>query len=184
MAHEITILSESQRLRDVLRAALEDRAYHVSWSSIASFELGALAALRPDLIILDWYLGLEDQGLQALQSLKLYAPLAELPVIICSAPTVLIRGMRDQLERANTYLLCKPFGLGELHGAVEAALAGARIAALDSRIAPSPRWLRRIAPPEADERVLAGLSGADGADAEPPDTVAWPALAGDGLSVS
>ncbi len=191
MARQIAILSESQRLRDVMRAALEDHVNHVSCCSIASFELSALAALRPDLVICDWYLGLEDQGLQALQSLKLYAPLAEVPVIICSAPTVLIRGMRDQLERANTFLLCKPFALGELHAVVESALAGARVAAYDTHIPSSPRWLRRIAPaPQPDERLLAGLPSVAGGDAgnagdaEHPDTVAWSALAEEGLSVS
>jgi DNA-binding response OmpR family regulator len=174
MAREIVILSESQRLRNVMRAALEDDGYYVSGCSIAAFELDAIAALRPDLIIFDWYLGLEDQGLQALQSLKLYGPLAELPIIVCSAPTALVRDLRDQLERANTSLLCKPFGLADLHATVESALTGTRVATFDTHIAPSPRWLRPIAPaPQADERLLTGLVGGDAADAEQADAVAW-----------
>jgi DNA-binding response OmpR family regulator len=175
MAREIVILSESRRLRDVMQAAIENDEFHVNCCSIASFELSMLAAWQPDLIILDWYLGLEDQGLQALQSLKLYAPLADLPVIICSAPTMLIRGMREHLQRANTFLLCKPFARAELRATVETALAGIAAEALDSRVATTPRWLRRIG---------SELAGDDSRDDARSDAVAWSALAADGLSVS
>ncbi len=189
MARKIVILSESTRLRIVLRETLADGGYQVSDTSLTQCEPRAVAALLPDLIILDWYLGLEDQGLQVLQSLKLYEPLAGLPFIICSAPTTLVREMRDQLHRSNSQLLCKPFTLDELHAAVRSALSRPHGATLDTRVSQPARWLHSIAPAAVVEESAAMAASADTetdgiAPALLPDALPWTALQENGVSVS
>jgi CheY-like chemotaxis protein len=144
---EIVILSESGRLRDVMRAALAGNGYHVSEFSPMACELAALAALGPDLLILDWYPGVEDHGLQLLQSLKLYPPLADLPIIVCSAPTSIVRGLRLQMRQVQVQLLCKPFAIGDLRASVAAALPG-RVSTLPEQrltpLSPVPQLLHGI----------------------------------------
>jgi len=121
MARVIVILSESQRLRDIMRAALAGDGHQVIGFTPGSVDLDAHVARKPDLVILDWFMGLEDQGLQVLQTLKLYDSFAEVPVIVCSAPSPLVRGLRSQLHHVKTRLLCKPFSLADLRTEVESA---------------------------------------------------------------
>jgi DNA-binding response OmpR family regulator len=187
---EIVILSESGRLRDVMRAALAGDGYHISEFSPMACELAALAALGPDLLILDWYPGVEDHGLQLLQSLKLYPPLADLPIIVCSAPTSIVRGLRLQMRQVQVQLLCKPFAIGELHAAVEAALPARAPALLEQRLtalSPMPQLLRGIDASPADIAPLriASLDEAlDGAKSQgaPAEPLLWHTHSEDGVA--
>lgn len=120
--HHIIIICESERLRDVMQSALAGESYRVSGVSPSFTDVRALAALRPDALIVDWLLGCEDHGLQVLQMLQLCKPLSELPVIVCSAPIALVREIERWLRGSNVQFLLKPFGLAELHHALETAL--------------------------------------------------------------
>ena len=120
--HHILVISESERLRDVMQAALAGETYRVSGISSLFSDVRALVALRPDLLILDWLLGCEDHGLQVLQIVQLCQPLSELPMIVCSAPIGLVREIERWLRGSNVQFLLKPFGLGELHHALHSAL--------------------------------------------------------------
>lgn len=120
--HHILVISESERLRDAMLSALAGDGYRVSGISSAFADVRALAALWPDAVILDWLLGCEDHGLQVLQILQLCQPLSELPMIVCSAPTGLAREIERWLRGSSVRFLLKPFGLSELHHALQGAL--------------------------------------------------------------
>lgn len=120
--YHIIIISESERLRDVMQSALAGDTYRVSGVSSSFADVRALAALRPDLLILDWFLGGEDHGLQLLQILQLCQPLSELPVIVCSAPIALVREIECWLRGSSVRFLLKPFALPELLHALHGAL--------------------------------------------------------------
>lgn len=120
--HHIIIISESERLRDVMQTALAGDSYRISGISSSFADVHALAALRPDLLILDWLLGCEDHGLQLLQILQLCPQLTELPVIVCSAPIGLVREIERWLRGSSVQFLLKPFGLAELRHTLEGAL--------------------------------------------------------------
>lgn len=120
--HHIIIICESERLRDVMQSALAGESYRVSGVSPSFADVRALAALRPDVLIVDWLLGCEDHGLQVLQMLQLCKPLSALPVIVCSAPIALVREIERWLRGSNVQFLLKPFGLAELHCALQTAL--------------------------------------------------------------
>ncbi len=118
----IIVVSDSERLRDVMQAALTGEQYQVSGISASFSDVRALAALRPDLLILDWMLGCEDHGLQVLQILRLCQPLCALPMIVCSAPIALVREIERWLRGSSVQFLLKPFSLPELHPALHSAL--------------------------------------------------------------
>jgi DNA-binding response OmpR family regulator len=114
MGAHIAVLSDSQKLRDVLQAALGEADYKVSSVCTSFYELTDLAGLKADLLILDWLLGQEDHGLQVLQTILLYKPLIELPTLVCAALTDAVREMETRLEAVHAELLYKPFTLAEL----------------------------------------------------------------------
>lgn len=119
----IVVVSESERLRDVMQSALAGDQYRVSGIAASFSDVRTLAAMRPDLLILDWMLGCEDHGLQVLQILQLCQPLSALPMIVCSAPIALVREIERWLHGASgVQFLRKPFSLPELHHALQAAL--------------------------------------------------------------
>lgn len=120
--HHIIVVSESERLRNVMQSALAGEQYHVSGIAASFSDVRTLAALRPDLLILDWMLGCEDHGLQVLQILRLCQPLSALPMIVCSAPIALVREIERWLRGSSVRVLLKPFGLPELHHALQDAL--------------------------------------------------------------
>jgi DNA-binding response OmpR family regulator len=120
--HHIVVISESQRLQGVMQSALADDTLRVSGFSPSSGDLHVLATLRPDLLILDWVLGSEDHGLQVLQILRLFKPLSDLPIIVCSAPIDLVREIAEGVRDSAVQFLLKPFALPELQQALYGAL--------------------------------------------------------------
>lgn len=120
--HHIIVVSESERLRDVMQSALAGERYRVSSITSAFSDVRAVAGLWPDLLILDWMLGCEDHGLQVLQILQLCQPLSALPMIVCSAPIGLVREIERSLRGSSVQFLLKPFSLPELHHALRDAL--------------------------------------------------------------
>ena len=123
MSMHIAIMSDSQKMRDVMRAALGEAEYQVSSVCTSFYDLTDVAGLKPDLLILDWLLGQEDHGLQVLQTVKLYKPLVELPILVCAAATRAVREMETQLHVVDAELLYKPFPLAELFATVSLVLA-------------------------------------------------------------
>lgn len=123
MTARIAILSDSQKVRDVMHAALGEAEYHVSGVCTSFYDLSDLAGLQPDLLILDWLLGLEDHGLQVLQTIKLYKPLVDLPILVCAAATRMVSEMATRLHAVDVVLLYKPFTLAELVATVRLVLA-------------------------------------------------------------
>src|SRR5262249_47130238 len=144
MSAHITILSDSQKVRDVMQAALSEADYQVSSVCTSFYDLADLAGLEPDLLILDWLLGLEDHGLQVLQTIKLYKPLVDLPILVCAAATRAVSEMATRLQAADVELLYKPFTLAELVATVSLVLTGPTTLPCDSGGLPNGRGTDRV----------------------------------------
>src|SRR6185312_2407818 len=93
-----------------------------------------------DLIILDYVFGTEKLGWQMLQMLKMYAPTARIPIIICTAAIREVRDIEPDLLARGIRVVPKPFDLDELLGSVKSALEAPHTDAyFRSGNAPEPR---------------------------------------------
>jgi two-component system KDP operon response regulator KdpE len=113
----ILVIDDDVQIRRFLRLALSVHHYEVEGAATAADGLALVAAVHPDLVILD--LGLPDRdGFEALGKLREWN---NLPVIVLS-----VRGDESTKVRlldagANDYLV-KPFGLDELLARIRVAL--------------------------------------------------------------
>jgi DNA-binding response OmpR family regulator len=78
---------------------------------------------RPDLVLLDVWLGGRDNGWTLLRRLGRDPATRRVPVIVCSAALGELQDRESHLRRRGVELLPKPFDLDELLEKVRAALA-------------------------------------------------------------
>ncbi len=107
------------------------------------------AALRPDLVILDFGLGAGINGYQLAAALRQRDELRQVPLVMVTGTT---KQIRDLIELEGVYFIHKPFLTGVLLATIERALSGAK---------PS---MSRVLVPEPVDLLPAAGSGAD----EPP----------------
>jgi two-component system KDP operon response regulator KdpE len=119
MAKSLTVLivDDEPPIRRFLRASLKAADYRVVEAADAAGALAALAAEKPDLLILD--LGLPDgSGLDLISELRQGAAP---PIIVLSARDD-ERSKVEALDRGADDYLSKPFGMAELMARLRAAL--------------------------------------------------------------
>jgi DNA-binding response OmpR family regulator len=85
-------------------------------------DLREVRKIKPDLIILDYYVGREGVGWEFLQLLKMEDSTAEVPVLVCTTAVKLAQEIAGYLATKRVTVLRKPFESRDLVGAVQAAL--------------------------------------------------------------
>lgn len=111
MASHIVVIDDDLALQEFYRLLLEGEGYTVTILSPFAFSLSSIAALRPDLLILDLLLGGKQSGWSLLQELLLDPATSNLPVILVTALTVgTIEAKWEKLiQSRNIPLVSKPF---------------------------------------------------------------------------
>src|SRR5581483_6016927 len=85
-------------------------------------DLREVRKIKPDLIILDYYVGREGVGWEFLQLLKMEDSTAVIPVLICTTAVKLAHEIAGYLATKQVTILRKPFESRDLVSAVRAAL--------------------------------------------------------------
>ncbi len=85
-------------------------------------DLREVRKIKPDLIILDYYVGREGVGWEFLQLLKMEDTTAVIPVLICTTAVKLAHEIAGYLATKQVTILRKPFESRDLVSAVHAAL--------------------------------------------------------------
>jgi len=90
-------------------------------------DLRDVRRIRPDLIILDYYVGREGVGWEFLQLLKMEDTTAEIPVLVCTTAVRLAHEIASYLATKQVSVLRKPFNSRDLVTAVQSAMQSSSI---------------------------------------------------------
>ena len=104
---------------DVMRELFQGERYNVTTTNFVPRTFEQVAALRPDLLLVDVHVG-EESGWDLLERLHADAATAGTPVVVLSTSPRLLERAEAQAERyGGRAYFSKPFDLDELLGVVE-----------------------------------------------------------------
>jgi CheY-like chemotaxis protein len=124
----ITVVNDHPAFLELVRDILESDDYDAT--TIDGDKPGALEAIResrPDLLMIDLRMGTDRlHGWSIAQDVRKDPELSGLPILLCSADTMAIEELREQLEgQHQVAMLRKPFTIDALTEAIDRLLADA-----------------------------------------------------------
>ena len=123
MAKRILVIDDDAGIRDLYQDILADAGYDViALPVLDHHDLGSIRATHPDLIILDYIFGGQENGLELIGRLRADAQLANVPLIVSTAAIRLLTNTHEQLDQLGVASVTKPFDIEDLLGIVAAAL--------------------------------------------------------------
>jgi DNA-binding response OmpR family regulator len=120
MAPCILVVEDTPELVELYRDILTEEGYAVAVYPQAVLDMRDVERIAPELIILDYLLGGEVDGLQMLHQLKRHPATAAIPVILCTAAVKTINAVADDVRALDVRILYKPFELNDLLDLVNA----------------------------------------------------------------
>jgi len=122
----VAVIDDDDEFASLMEALLEEEGYAFSRPDVGAADLAeAVAAAKPDVVVLDLRGVYDGGGLALLGRLRAHRALARLPVLVCSADIHLLRANAAELAgMPGVAALEKPFRIEALMGALERLLAG------------------------------------------------------------
>ncbi len=117
----VLVIDDDPGILDLYRQLLEEEGYQVTLAQTPAPGAEDVAALAPDLVLLDLLVGHEDLRPWLFGELKASAVTARIPVLVCTG-VKLTDEERAELAGQGCAILPKPFDLDELLGAVARCL--------------------------------------------------------------
>jgi DNA-binding response OmpR family regulator len=122
VASRILVINNSEDILALFQKILTTDDNQVFTQFFLNSDLTDVARIKPDLIILDYYVGREGVGWEFLQLLKMDATTAKVPVLICTTAVKLAHDIAGYLATKQVSILRKPFEGRDLVTAVNAVL--------------------------------------------------------------
>lgn len=122
MTTRIMVINNSDNILAMFRKILEVDDREVFLQLFLNADLRDVKQIKPDLIILDYYVGREGVGWEFLQLLKMEDTTAVIPVLICTTAVRLVKEIADYLATKQVSVLRKPFESRDLVQSVQYAL--------------------------------------------------------------
>jgi len=110
----ITIINDDAVYMELMKDLLEEEGFRATIWNRKENAYHVIKRERPSLVIIDIRLQSPDEGWKILEQVRLDPMSTNIPVIICSADTQVLRWKRRQLRQMNCEVLEKPFRLEEL----------------------------------------------------------------------
>lgn len=117
----ILIIDDEKGSLEITSCALEDAGYNIIKSLRPIDGINKATELKPDLIILDWYMPQMD-GLQVLQKLKANKITKEIPVVMATGIKTESEDLKQALDSGAVDFIRKPIDEIELLARIQAAL--------------------------------------------------------------
>jgi DNA-binding response OmpR family regulator len=127
MPTRIMVINNSDDILALFQKILATNDCEVFLQLFLNSDLSGVRAIKPDLIILDYYVGREGVGWEFLQLLKMEDSTAAIPVLICTTAVKLAHEIAGYLATKQVSILRKPFASGDLIGSVKSALQSYQI---------------------------------------------------------
>ena len=108
------VINDTQEILDLFDEILQEEGFDTRLSSFGIKEIDEIRDIDPDLIILDFLIGGEEQGWQLLQKLKMTRETQDIPVIVCSGAVKLLQELEGHLAAKNVGVVVKPFDIDDL----------------------------------------------------------------------
>lgn len=124
----VTVVNDNPEFLDLVRDILEDDRYETTTiDGDRPDSLDAIRASRPDLLMIDLRMGTDGlHGWSIAQQVRAEPEFDGLPVLICSADTLSLRELEEDLEAGqHVGSLVKPFSIDDLTAAIDGLLAEA-----------------------------------------------------------
>jgi CheY-like chemotaxis protein len=118
----ILVCDDDDTMRQIFREVLTDEGYRVTCQATICGEIDEVMQIAPDLIVLDLMFGGRLTGIDFLQLLKANPSTKSIPVLTCTAATVLNDELERQLKEMQCSSITKPFDLDVLIASVEECL--------------------------------------------------------------
>jgi DNA-binding response OmpR family regulator len=122
MPTRIMVINNSDDILALFEKILATNDCEVFLQLFLNSDLSGVRAIKPDLIILDYYVGREGVGWEFLQLLKMEDSTAAIPVLICTTAVKLAQEIAGYLATKQITILRKPFVSSDLIGSVKLAL--------------------------------------------------------------
>jgi DNA-binding response OmpR family regulator len=122
MKTRIMVINNSDDILALFQKILATEDCQVFTQLFLNSDLREVRQIKPDLIILDYYVGREGVGWEFLQLLKMEDSTSEIPVLICTTAVQLVNEIAAYLATKQVTVLRKPFGSRDLIHSVQAAL--------------------------------------------------------------
>jgi len=122
MPTRIMVINNSDDILALFQKILASDTCQVFTQLFLNSDLREVRKIKPDLIILDYYVGREGVGWEFLQLLKMEDSTAEVPVLVCTTAVKLAQEIAGYLATKRVTILRKPFESRDLVGAVQAAM--------------------------------------------------------------
>jgi CheY-like chemotaxis protein len=122
MSTRIMVINNSDDILALFRKILASDDCEVFLQLFLNSDLREVRRIKPDLIILDYYVGREGVGWEFLQMLKMEDSTSKIPVLICTTAVRLAQDIGGYLATKRVAILRKPFESVDLVNAVQSAL--------------------------------------------------------------
>jgi CheY-like chemotaxis protein len=109
----IVIVEDDLPTLELLCELLSDEGYQTVCCRTVNDAHDRIRQDQPDVVILDLHMAGSDSGLSLLDILRKTPATLELPVVVCSADTKLLKHKAQELASANCAVLEKPFDIDE-----------------------------------------------------------------------
>jgi DNA-binding response OmpR family regulator len=123
MASHIVVIEDDPALQDFYRLLLEAENYEVTISSTPFEDISALAALRPDLIILDILISGKQHGWDFLRQLKSSSQTSYIPILVSTASVTFAPEWQEFTQREGIPVIFKPFDIDVILTVIRQLLA-------------------------------------------------------------
>jgi DNA-binding response OmpR family regulator len=124
MTTRIMVINNSDDILALFQKILTTDDCEVFLQLFLNSDLRDMQRIKPDLIILDYYVGREGMGWEFLQMLKMEDITATIPVLICTTDVRLAHEIAGYLATKQVTILRKPFESRDLVNAVQSAFQG------------------------------------------------------------
>jgi DNA-binding response OmpR family regulator len=122
MTTRIMVINNSDNILAMFRKILEIDDCEVFPQLFLNSDLRDVRRIKPDLIILDYYVGREGVGWEFLQLLKMDDSTSKVPVLLCTTAIKLVHEIGAYLATKQVTFLRKPFESRDLVNTVQSIL--------------------------------------------------------------